>query len=436
MTNTTNHKQFSLESIDLGNRLESLNPKIKLEAEREAMLSRRANHNHTNFFVFSKFTQKLESVFVLRGQFFTNYKNLSKIWSCSKDQARYQLEKWKNNGKIKIKIVKDQRGFDLGVLITYNWLHNQQEENRKKRAKIPTRETTSKALQIKTKKEAIFKIPTHNPEVLPKGNIQKKNDVFLEKSKEEGKEITQIKKQFTEINLNHKVGKQLLETYEASLILDYLNLLELTGNKIKNKAGWLVQALKQNYDLQKVENWKSEEIKSREQEEEKQKIQEKREFEAMKLQQEQEKRASEEKKLILEWKNKNGNEAENNLYQSLILEWKNKKVSCFYDSLLKAKKQNESLIETAKRNPFAKAEVKTAILKQVKNLSEKLECLEIKTNKIVKITSPNTFKKVLSENEKLENVFNQIRQNAIKSRSIKIEKPAQSIKNYLSKFKI
>ena len=360
MTNTHKTQTFSLENTDLGNRLESRSYKIKLEAEREAMLSRRANHNHTNFLRYSKFTHKIESVFVARGQFFTTYQKLAKIWNCSKDQVRYQLKKWKASGAVKVENKKDQKGFDLGLIITYNWLFNQQKENRQKnKSKIPTRERTQKAHQRKDKKILFSKIPTHNTEVLSKDNIHKKDDVFFEKSEKEKNQIKNIKKDFAEIKINPKIANQIFEKYDLNLILDYLKLLNLTGDRIKNKAGWLVQALKQSYDLQKVESWRqeSQELEIR------QKAREQAEIEEAKIEQERENRQIEEEKLIENWKNQRGEQAEKNLYLLALEEYK-KTNQIIYRHLMRQQTNDQNLLDVLKSNCFAKAKVRSWILQE------------------------------------------------------------------------
>jgi hypothetical protein len=362
MTTKNNKQTFSLENTDLGNRLESRSYKIKLEAEREAMLSRRANHNHTNFLRYSKFTHKIESVFVARGQFFTTYQKLAKIWNCSKDQVRYQLKKWKAKGVIKVENKKDQRGFDLGLIITYNWLFNQQKENRQKnKSKIPTRERTQKAHQIKDKNFLSSKIPTHNKEVLSKDNIHKKDDVFFEKSEKEKNQIKEIKKEFAEIKINPKLGNKFLELYSLNLILDYLRLLKINGDRVTNKAGWLVNALKQNYDLQKVETWKEqeEEFKKRQEKEEK------AEIEAIKLQEEREKKQQEEERLIENWKAEKGEEKEKNLYFEALEDFKQFN-SIIYKCLMRKKPQDQDLLDYLKTDIFVKSKVRTWILQEAR----------------------------------------------------------------------
>lgn len=359
---TENQFLFSLENVELGKKLESLNPKIKLEAEREAMLSRRSNHDFCTILKKSKFTEKIECVLVPRGKFFTTYKKLSEVWNCTKDQTRYQLKKWKQSGKITIKIIKDQKGFDLGLLITYNWLFNQQQESRqKKRAKIPTRGKPKKAHKIQGKKFLSSKIPTHNKEVLNKFNIHKKDDVFFGKTEKEKNQIREIKKDFAEIKLNPKLGNKFLELYDLALILDYLRLLKLNGERVKNKAGWLVNALKQNYDLQKVETWKDEqkELKKR------QEAEKRAELEAIKLQEERQKEQQEQEQLIEKWRLENGEEQEENLYFEALEDFK-KSNGIIYSCLMRKKPKDQDLLDYLKADVFVKSKVRGWILEEAK----------------------------------------------------------------------
>jgi len=354
MTKKPNTK-FYLENQELASRLESLNPRIKLEAEREAKLNRRANHSNQPFFIKSKFTKRVKTVPVPRGKLCTNYNELAKLWLCSRDQARRLIKKWKKQGKVTVIRIKDQRNFDLGILITYNPLFNQLNQSRQKRAKkTATRESTHKSLKLKVKKIEKSKTATHNKEVLHKCNIHKKDVVIFDK----------LKKEFSKIGINPIVQEQILKDNDSKTIQKYLDLLNLNSDKIKNKAAWFVSALRQRYDLLQVDNW----YKDQEQKKEAQKRREEvKKLEELKRQEEF-KKVQEENKLIDNWRLKNGTDKETQLYLKAFEEFK-KSNRIIYSYLIKKHKENQDLVDLLKSDCFVKAKVRGWILEEIKSVS-------------------------------------------------------------------
>jgi len=343
-----------------------------IEKKRLGCLSSACNHKGKGFITKSKFTG-LETVSVRRGQIFTRNDWLCKLFNCSRGKVRYQLKKWKDAGIIQIKTVQDRMGMDLGMIITYNWLYEQDQKSHQRRRKKPTKKrpekrvksfstlTTKGENRVNQRNEADQKnLPNHfstlNREVLNKFNIHG-NDVIFEKFKENEKNLQKILNQFTTIQLNPKIAVELLETFEAEIIEDYLKLLEITGDKVKNKAGWLVQALRQQYNLTKVENWRIEEREAKKEEARRAKEQEaKREKE-----EEQEKITIKKNQAIQQWKEENSEEVENNLYLQVLEEIRITNHSLYRYSL-QMRKRDQTVLEAIKSNPFIISNVRIRIL--------------------------------------------------------------------------
>jgi len=335
------------------------------------------NHIARAFIRRSKYTDQLETIVVARGQYFTTYKQLCKIWNCTKDQARYQLLKWKRDGTVKIQIVQDAKGMDLGMLITYNWLYNQnqksQSRKRKKRTKkIPTPKSSGLADKIKDEKNLDSEIPTLLKDSVSNEN-RHDNDVDFEKKKEETQEeenlTRKIRQDVSEFNLNPKVLEQLLKIYEIQKIADYLQLLKLSPN-ISNPAGWLVEALRRDFDLSKVENWRIEEREAE------RRIKRQQEEEEAERRREEEARKRQERKdqAVNKWREVNGEQAEKALYLE-VLEGLKTNNRIIYSHILKHRKAGETLLEAVQKNLFAKSAVNQKIL-DIVGFSETDEKLE------------------------------------------------------------
>jgi len=112
---------FTMESRDLGERLESTDPQIKVEAEREAMLNRRVSRKHMEILVKNpEATKQRESTYIAPGQYFTSFSKLSELWNCTETQVKNQLGKWEKEEKVSVEELKDSEGLDIGLRLTYH----------------------------------------------------------------------------------------------------------------------------------------------------------------------------------------------------------------------------------------------------------------------------------------------------------------------------
>lgn len=242
--------------LNLTLNLLSSNSRCKLEAERELKLSQNICREYRTLFRRSKFNEKTEMISLQRGQYFTTYRLLSELWGCTVKAARYQLLKWKRTALVDTKIIKTSNGFNFGIVINYNpvfknaHIRGERESiqestgeggNLEFRALISNKEvnkTTYKKIDIKN---------YHRPY-----KVKEKVVSFL-KDECFGKKVLRklVKLEFTKPEI-----EKLYQNYNQGKILDYLLLLKLSQN-IKCPKAFLKSALANNFDLKKVQMFKS-----------------------------------------------------------------------------------------------------------------------------------------------------------------------------------
>jgi len=366
-TTEQSNNTYDLINQDLIERVFYAKGRHKIEAEKEMIFSSKCNHKPRTFKVFSKSINQKVGVHVLRGQLFITYNKLAEIWGCSKEQTRRLVKKFKDREVVKVKRIKDKTGFDLGLLITYNPLFNRLKSNKKK---ANTPENFKKPTKYKKKGEAkneSNKADTHNKKVSINRNIHT-DDVFFDKNEKEKKQIKKIQKEFREIKLNPKIEKRIFKAYDLKLILDYLKLLKLTGERVKNKAGWIVNALKQSYDLQRVDTWRKEQEAEKEARRKQEEQERKRREEERRRQQEQEQKNKFERVLVEKWRGENGEAREQAMYFEALEEFK-KSNRIVYQFLMKKRAgsgKNADLLEYLKSNVYVKSKVRGWILEEVR----------------------------------------------------------------------
>lgn len=375
-------KQFEKLHCELLNRLIDLSNtkhlnKREIQDRREARLKSNCNHKYGVYFAKSCRTRQMRAIPVACGQFFTTYTKLCDLWCCTKEQARYQLRKWQQEEKITVETIKDKYGFNLGMKITHKWLYNQTKEQAEKRKakreqKIHTlaknKKSQENSKKLKEQKKFNFHFHTPNRELLKNNNIHE-NDEILER-KEKTKENQNQENQPTDpqveatiaklsdIGMNPIIIKRLLSLYTLQKIQIYLDLLKLQKN-IKKPAGWLFQALKQDYDLGEVEKLRArEEEEKREAEERQRRREEEARQEAEKIER---KRKQDEQ--VRAWIEANGEEAENQLYFDVLAEYK-KTNRFIYEFLTKRQAKDVDLLEILKGSFLVKARVSGLILEQ------------------------------------------------------------------------
>jgi hypothetical protein len=154
----------------------------------------------------------------------------------------------------------------------------------------------------------------------------------------------------------------ILERYDQDTLTKYLDLLQLQGDKVKNKAGWILSAIGQKYNLTKVENWyrEKEEEKIRQEEENRVKLANK------KLQEEEKRIAKENSQLVAKWKNKYGQEKEDWLRLEVIKELQIKNPIVYSCLLKQARSKELSFHEFSKTNPFVNGALYAKILELAK----------------------------------------------------------------------
>jgi len=354
-------KKFDILNGNIAERIQSPNPKIQEEARRELILCAKSNHNHQVFFKKS-FSGSIISIPVARGQFFTTYSRLMKDWACTNKKARLQLEKWQKSGVVKVERLKDQKNFDIGLLITYNWLFEGEKERREKKG---NRETTHKAVFNKAKTFDNSKKGNRKYEVLPKGNIQrkttKKEIVVFSYKKDLGFEATATELEKLGFN-THRIEKFYIQ-YDQATLEKYLQLLNLCRERVKNPCAWFTQALKQAFDLQRVDNWTRQQEEQQTAEAEKQQA----ELVATREAEARQEQARKQAILIENWRRENGQEAEEKLVLEVMEEWKNSR-QIIYQSIAKRRAGDQDLLDVFKQNVFVKAEVENQILSRLRPL--------------------------------------------------------------------
>jgi hypothetical protein len=274
-------------NLDLTRQLLSTKPRVRLEAERELKLSSQVCRKPQVFFRCNKLNGQRQTLLLEKGQYFTTYGMLSKMWDCTPKAARYQLQKWQKSGLIKATQATDKLGFDLGLIINYNPVFlglnrgiRQIAKNRgQKRVKKQFGTSLSlKNLNKKTTKEVVFL-----------------NEEFLRRA-------------FGKLNLlgfTITEMKKIQDSHSIDEILDYHRLLKLSP-KVDNPKAWLRAALKGKYSLSRVEECRQElnlarlEIRKAREEERKKKRQEAERLAAEMRRVEEEQRKEKEFKLWLE----------------------------------------------------------------------------------------------------------------------------------------
>ncbi len=222
--------------LDLSKRVLSSNPRTKLEAERELKLSHNICRSSKVLFRRSKFTETGQIIYLQRGQYFTTYRLLTDLWGCSFKAARYQLQKWNKSKLITTSKVKDQKGFDLGLVINYNPVFIEKDwgtrQSPKSRQVKGTNSSQGAPLSVKnfhrkTTKEVVFL-----------------NDIDF------GKRVVG---KLLNLNFSHSEIDKLYLNYSIDQILDYHRLLKLS-KKVTNPKAFLKASLKSKYSLKLVKD--------------------------------------------------------------------------------------------------------------------------------------------------------------------------------------
>lgn len=264
MTEQTSQIKKIYIDLELSKRLTDDSPRIKLEAGRELILCNNVCRSTKVLFRRCKFEVLPEIITLSRGQYFTTYKLLSQLWGCTVKGARYQVSKWVKCSIVTIQIIKSVRGFDLGLIVSYNpvFLEHKNRGIRestqtkgqnevKTRVGAPISNTESflrkEYLEIKTNKKVVRKF---------KENTKKKE---YQRSKTDFSFKQNIKFRKTSVKLtkfgfsNYEIQK-IYKTFDLKCIQDHLQLvnLKIKVGKVRNPKAFLISSLNQSFDISEV----------------------------------------------------------------------------------------------------------------------------------------------------------------------------------------